>query len=332
MRPLPASEAVRRFSTAALPEKHRVEFLCEEVGRAHFSAELTPVPGVPFACSAAVWRLPGISLLVAQSDGIQVARTPRLLADGNDDLLLNVNAKGRVHTSHMGREALRRPGGAILISASDAAVSLFPEPVKYISVSLPRAALRAMIRDPEAAIMKPIPEDSEPLRLLKAYVSVLESQMETFPEAAVAHAIAEHILDLAVLTLGATKDSAGLAKDRGLRAARLCAIKTDIVRNLCRNDLSVSTIAGRHGVTARHVQSLFETEGTTFSEFVLAQRLARVHRRLVDGRFADQTIGDIVGEAGLTGSSYFNRVFRRRYGAAPSGIRAAVLNGASELV
>jgi len=38
--------------------------------------------------------------------------------------------------------------------------------------------------------------------------------------------------------------------------------------------LSVGAVARRHRVTARYVQKLFEREGTTFSEYVLGQRLA----------------------------------------------------------
>lgn len=64
---------------------------------------------------------------------------------------------------------------------------------------------------------------------------------------------------------------------------------------------------------------------TTFSEFVLAQRLARAHRFLTDPVRSDDTIGTIAFEAGFGDLSHFNRTFRRYYGATPSDIRAASL-------
>jgi AraC-like DNA-binding protein len=74
----------------------------------------------------------------------------------------------------------------------------------------------------------------------------------------------------------------------------------------------------------RYVQRLFETEGTTFTEFVRERRLARAHRMLGDPRLAARPIGVIAYEAGFTNQAYFNRAFRARYGAAPSDIRAQV--------
>jgi AraC-like DNA-binding protein len=72
----------------------------------------------------------------------------------------------------------------------------------------------------------------------------------------------------------------------------------------------------------RYIQRLFEAEGETFTEFVLARRLARVHRMLSDRCFADLPISTIASEAGFSSQPYFNRSFRARYGVSPSELRA----------
>ena len=79
----------------------------------------------------------------------------------------------------------------------------------------------------------------------------------------------------------------------------------------------------RHRVTTRYVQLLFEHEGTTFSEYVLNKRLARAHRMLSDPRYVGWTVSAIALEAGFGDVSYFNRCFRRRYGATPTQLRGA---------
>jgi AraC-like DNA-binding protein len=96
-----------------------------------------------------------------------------------------------------------------------------------------------------------------------------------------------------------SRDAAETAKSPGVRAARLHAIKTDILNGLSRQDLSLAGLAARHGVTTRYVQMLFESEGTTFSRFLLDRRLSRAHRMLSDPRLAERTISAIAYEAGF---------------------------------
>ena len=92
--------------------------------------------------------------------------------------------------------------------------------------------------------------------------------------------------------------------------------------NISARDLTLVALAAHQGVTPRYIQLLFESEGITFSEFVLEQRLARAHRMLADPRYAASTIIAIAFAAGFGDISYFNRAFRRRFGATPSDVRA----------
>src|SRR5262249_28030791 len=116
-------------------------------------------------------------------------------------------------------------------------------------------------------------------------------------------------------------------KARGPAAVRLRAIKADIVENVCSRELTIVSIAERHQVTPRYVRKLFEGEGVTFSEFVLAQRLARARRMLSDVRSDAETIGGIAFACGFGDLSYFNRVFRRQYRATPTAVREAARTG-----
>ena len=66
---------------------------------------------------------------------------------------------------------------------------------------------------------------------------------------------------------------------------------------------------------------LFEAEGTTFSEFVLARRLEHALQMLTLPSHAHLKITDIALASGFLDISYFNRVFRRRFSATPSEVR-----------
>ena len=113
----------------------------------------------------------------------------------------------------------------------------------------------------------------------------------------------------------------GAMQNGCLRVAKLQAIKKDIGQNLDRSDLSLAVLAARHACTSRFVQRLFEMVGTTFTEYVLAQRLMRAYRKLVDPRYQAEKISAIAYDCGFNDVSYFNRMFRRHFAAAPSDVR-----------
>jgi transcriptional regulator GlxA family with amidase domain len=128
--------------------------------------------------------------------------------------------------------------------------------------------------------------------------------------------------ELLALAIGATKDAAEGARRGGQHAARLGAVKDDIAGMLGEEDLSLATLAARYRCTPRSIQRLFEAEGTTFSEYLMSQRLARAHRVLTDPRNADQKISAVAFDCGFGDLSYFHRSFRRHYGESPAAVRA----------
>ena len=109
-----------------------------------------------------------------------------------------------------------------------------------------------------------------------------------------------------------------------VRAARLNEIRGYILDNLRQHGLSIHAVANRHGISVSYVRQLFAAEGTTFSEFVLQQRLSAADAMLRDPHFADRSITAIAFEAGFGDAGYFNRIFRRRFGKKPAEARIAL--------
>jgi AraC-like DNA-binding protein len=174
----------------------------------------------------------------------------------------------------------------------------------------------------DAAYGRPIPAENPALKLLIRYIGILQDT-GTFAVPELRRQAVTHIHDLIALAIGATRDAAEIAESRGALGARLRAIKEDIAARLDQLDLSAATIAAGHRIKPRWVQRLFETEGTTFTEFVLAQRLVRAHRLLTNPLYANQKVSTIALDTGFGDLSYFNRAFRRRYSITPSELRAA---------
>ena len=251
---------------------------------------------------------------------LTVRRTRELLADGNDDVVFAVPPTAANMLSHRGRE-LSPIGDAVLLSAADVMRIDVASGSQCPMVALSRRRLAPLVPGLEDAFMRPVPRDSEALQLLTRYVRLFDDQQSlATPE--LRSLVVNHVYDLVALALGPTRDAAAVANGRGVRAARLNAIKTEILNRLNSHKLSLAGLAARQGVTPRHVQMLFESDGTTFSQFLLGQRLACAHRMLSNPLLAAQTITAIACEAGFGDLSHFNRAFRRRYGESPSDVRA----------
>lgn len=107
-----------------------------------------------------------------------------------------------------------------------------------------------------------------------------------------------------------------------IAAARLAAIKADILQNL-NGDLSVDALAQRHGISGRYLHKLFERDGATLSRHVQGLRLEALRRMLVDPRNRGRTVADLVYAAGFNDISTCNRAFKARYGTSPGRTRNA---------
>lgn len=316
----PNGFATVRFSTADLPEKDRAAMWRDHYCRIAMKLDIEPFNDAPLDCSILTRALPGVQIMSTAMSPARITRTREFLADGNGDLIFMINQSGSVNAQSRGREMMLREGDAVLMSTGD--VKVFDRPVHGGSLSfrIPRSILSAIVADVDDVVMQLIPQRTEALKLLAGYAAPL------FHDVALAspefrRTAVNHLHDLVALALGSAHDVSGLGNGRGVPAARLRMAKSYIIENSNRRDLSVGGVAAHLGLTPRNLQRLFESEGTTFSEFLLSQRLSRAHRMLTEPRLAQSAVGAIAYDAGFGDLSYFNRSFKRRYGSTPRDVR-----------
>jgi AraC-like DNA-binding protein len=290
-------------------------------GQAILRLDIEPLRDRQFHADIRLRALPGLGVISGVIYGARDRRTRELAADGNDDLGLAMHRGGAVTVAQCGRETTLSDGGAILLSCSDPGLVTRPAPCRYLGLRVPRRALARLVPNIEDLIAVPIPRGAPGLGLLEHYVSSLLADDGSLAAPALQRSVVDHVYDLIAVALGATQDAG--AEAGGVPVARMQALKDDIVRRLASRDLTIDALAGRHGVTARYVQRLFEREGTSFTRFVLDARLALAHRLLSDPRHGKRAISAIAFDVGFGDLSYFNRAFRRRYGVTPSEARDA---------
>jgi AraC-like DNA-binding protein len=311
---------VVEFSTKQIPEPDRIALWREHYGHVMLRVDIEPDPGTVFEAHNRTLSLPGLQLMDASSSPVRVARSGQYLADGNDDVVLAINQRGAALFESAGRRQSLRAGEAIILSCGEAASFRRVDLGKSVTLRVPRATLESSAVSIDEALMRPIPANCGALRLLEDYTGWLFNAAGSI-EAQILNLSVRHIQDLVALTLGPSAGFAETARTRGLRAARLKLAKAFVVAHSHRRDISVATVAANLNVTPRYVQRLFEADGTTFSEFLTAQRLARAHRMLCELSSGQMAISTIAYDVGFGDLSYFNRCFRRRYGLTPREIR-----------
>jgi len=307
-----------RLSTDQFAERDRVEAARELIGRSLMKMEFDLRPDIPFNIDMVLRALPDFGLASGTCSAMDCLRTAQMIE--SDDLILTVALSGG-SVLHVRDSEIEIGGGmAALTRTTDVSRCAIHSASEFVNFRFPFDKIAPMIADIDAAAMRPIPADTEALRLLVHYAGALKNEaMLATPE--IQSLISSHLQDLAVLAIGATRDAEMIASHRGIPAARLRAIKADIVRNFADRDLSIDAVAQRNGITPRYVSMLLESDATTFSEFVLAQRLHRAHQMLTGQRWSNRTVSSVAFDAGFGDLSYFNRAFRRRYGATPSDVR-----------
>jgi AraC-like DNA-binding protein len=318
------SETFRRahISTKDFPEGKRLAMWREIYGRGIANVDIEPLGDEPFHADVTFNRLPNVSIATGSRSPAHYRLSRELARRCKDIIGISVLRSGAASATQFGRELISGVGSASVLAPTDPSTSTMLTEGSFVTIALSLPAIALLAPDYSQAFGRSIPSSDSALRLLTRYTDTLQEGDE-LANPLLAQSVSDHIMDLAALALGARGDYAEMARQRGATAARLSAIKSDILRSLDRNDLSTELIAARHGISPRYVRKLFEQAGSSFSTFVLTERVVKARRMLIDRRYAHLNIAQIAHESGFGDISYFNRAFRRHFGATPSDVREA---------
>ena len=317
--PLPVG--TMHFCVADVPERERLATFREHFGRSVLRYDMEPLRDIDLAVDLRFRMLPGLALMAGRMHGSRNARTPATLAeDATDDLGLVVNLRGPHRIVQRGRELVLGDGEATLVALAESCSFTHLPPGDILALRVPRLLLAPILTGADDRCLRLVPAASPALALLRRYSRLALSDEQTAtPE--IAALMASHLRDLMAAAVGA----APAACREGLAAALLTDVKAEIERRLTDPTLSIGDVCRSQGCTPRHLQRLLAAEGATFTSYVLGRRLAHAHRQLTDPLRAGVKITAIALDAGFGDLSYFNRAFRRSYGATPGEVRAAAL-------
>lgn len=323
----PADFRLLQFSTDEWAARDGFDLWRDVLTRKLLRAAVDPISERPFRARANLRVHHGVRFGIGRIEATISHRTREIVADDNDDVILMVNLEGPFIATLGDGDVSLEAGEALLVDCRQAGAFVRPSPGRLLCVRMPRAVLEEYTPGLETAVGRKLCGAPDSLRLLVSYVTALTQSPElTLPPEA-SYAVVRHVCDLAALSIGAGRDGAWVAQNRGLKAARLQSIKARVNASIGAQPLSIEEVAADQGVSARYVRKLFETVGVSFANYVTERRLARAHALLTERLRTPAPISAIAYDVGFGDLSYFNRAFRRRYGATPSEVRDRSLEG-----
>ncbi len=310
----------KTLSTDMLPQglddRQRFLFFAELFEHFSNTGELDPAPDVPFR--AAMNSIHIGTTMLGRCDGTftTVRRERRQVLQSNDDRYCLARNTGdrAAQVVHRGREFTMRPGAMVLLKLDETFFSADGASYKrFTNVHLPMAALRAVVAGVDDLVGREL-EPGGALSLAMDYSDLLLRHPAAVDEAGMA--IAQHLMDLASLGLGARGELALAAQRGGLRAVRLNAVLAILSRRFAEPDFSAHKLATAAGLSERYVNELLYETGAGFTMRLNELRLRKAAELLAQR--GERRISDIAFECGFNDLSYFNRCFRRRFGLTPS--------------
>jgi len=316
----PSDFRLLRFWSDDFPVHMRLAAWQEVLGRKLLRAEVRPRTDGTFLVDASLRILSDLRFGVGLFGPSDTQRTRAIAAADPGDFYFIVNLSGPLEIDYGGVRSTLGEGDAAFLASADEVSIIRPAPGRLLCLRLKGERLAALTPGLDDSIGSVIRRDVEPLCLLTTYLRGLDDN-QALHTLELRRLVSTQVFDLAALVLKASKGMRPNHRPRALGLLRLRAIKTHIEQKLDEPDLSIADVAAIHGLSPRHVQRFFKGEGLTFSEFVLARRLQKVHAVLSDPRQAHRSVSDIALSAGFGDVSHFNRAFRSHYGASPTEIR-----------
>ncbi|NWO04497.1 MAG: helix-turn-helix transcriptional regulator [Alteromonadaceae bacterium] len=264
--------------------------------------------------------LPGVSVAFVRCSPLSAHRLARHVADGNDDVALLFNP-GRPESwvsrqkTH-GELACSSGSGCIALNEAPGSIEFQAPESRFLSVNFSRTLFEPLVKDLHSKAAHPV-IPSEPLKRLAMTALGLVDGRSLSKEDPLE--FSEQLFDLAALSVGARADSKILARGRGLRKARLNAIKADIAARCLDGDMTLTEVAARHGVSPSYLRSLFRSEHTSFTDYVVDQRLKHAFHQLATDRQC--SVSAIAFRTGFNNLSWFYRAFKQRFAMAPGEVR-----------
>ena len=213
-----------------------------------------------------------------------------------------------------------KPGDFILYDPLQPYRMELPEPFEQVLFQFPRSTLKPLIGNLPDIIGLPVISTMPGGEMCASLINSFEKNTKNFNPAAI-HGFAETIVNLFVQVLDSELCRHNQSHLNNISGSTIARAKHYIIKNLKWNQLSLEIIAENAGVSSRHLNRLFKSEGMSVAKWVKNVRLERCASAFVHPSYSGKTVAEIAYEFGFNDISHFCRDFKKTYNFTPSEYR-----------
>jgi AraC-like DNA-binding protein len=246
--------------------------------------------------------------------------TPAEEEKGKGSFRLAIQRRGSCVIRQSDRHAMLMPGDALIYLSTLPYELEFHGPFRQTVVGIPMRTMHALC--PEIDTLSGITLDGmHPQVALLAMMAdcYFDTDFAQLPGRAAPHAASALLDTLAgclLAHLGALE-----AKRSNISQYHIDRIQQFALSRLGDNELSIAHVVAALDISAAHIHRLFAGEAQTFSAWLWETRLQLCHLALSNPSLAQLSISQIAFKFGFGHAAHFSRVYRARYGMAPSAWR-----------
>lgn len=315
--PLP----VIALSSDSFDPRYRVQAF-ETAAAAICKLAIQPASPDTYSSCTTIKVLPGAVTARTSHSASITTRTRAMAADEGDNLLIHIPLNQGFSMAQAGGPAVECKVGEVYLDPNEVAGRAAFQAARsdLFYVSIPRTVLAQVPRALNGRLRHTM-QISPQWRMFIRYAQSLDAEAEGLAADERARCCA-HLHELAQIALTANDPARLESQGRGVRAARLRAIKAAIDAHVTEPGLSLAVIAAATGISERYGRALFAEDQTTFRDYLTRQRMLLLRQMLADPGQDHRSISDLVMAVGFGDLSWFNKCYRQIYGETPKESRA----------
>lgn len=245
-----------------------------------------------------------------------IRRETDIRKDPRDHIMLYLVTKGEVGLAQSGRAVTVNCGDVVLYDQAKPFTLDFIGDARGLVMAIPRSQATTRLENVASLTARSIAKKTQAARFTRSVLSQFQHE-EDGDVAGISPKMQASALDLIFGSI----EHFFHVPDRlyqGHRPEQLRKVKEYLVHSLADTSLSVDKICATQGVSARSLNRLFSSQGTTPMRWLWQMRLEEAYRLIGQGR--SESITDIAFDTGFTDVSHFSRAFKKAFGQTPSSL------------